>query len=393
MLWTLALTSWTASAAAPAVTLHVGIPHAAGDLDDVRVDGHGPCRRADSRIHCPGVPDGPVTFTWTGDPAFVLHPLAPDPNGVRRALVLSAPGSHPRATAWLQALRTDPSVEREDLLRLRQLTVFTSDWTPPWPSPALLDAHLDLLDHPDRRVRREAVEGLHPWLAGTSFDPLPRTAPVPVDADALRALANDPDPGVRRRLARILRDARPAIPPSLVESLMRRLLRDRHPGVRRATLVALPDAVDHGVFMAEEAWELLLQAVPRPRPAGRAACNQLARMKPRLERAEREVDPVFALEMVLRYHPERAWRVWSAWREQLPVKQAWVSRLLQDTVGVDRALILHWQREAPDILQAAVDAWQPTRHPERAELVERLRREPAMDDDSLSGASGGSEAP
>lgn len=334
-----------------------------------------------------GSGEGSPPITWQAAPVFLLllSLLVPTLAGPVRlapdfpAALLAPAGSRADETEFLATIAEDRSVDRHEILRLRQLVVYTGEWTPPTPDEAMLRAHIALLEHPDPRVRREALEGLHPWLAGTPFDPLPMNAPMVLDGAALDRLLDDPDPGVRKRLARILRDARPAMPRDQVRAHLERLLRDPHAGVRRTALVALPDAVDREVLPAVDAWAHIVGFLPRSRPDGRAACNQLARMRSRLARAGAQVDVEAAFEQVLRHHPERGWRVWSAWRRELPVREAWMARLLDDTVGLDRALIRHWHETAPEVLDRALERWQATRHPERRDQLEAARG-----DDSLS---------
>ena len=358
-------------------TLHVSVPHAAGTTEDIAVpDGVGPCARDDGFVRCDT--DVPIRFRWDGADDWTLSGVmvvAPGQTG--RAFVLTAPREEDEQAAFLQALLDDVQVDRHEITRLRELTVYTSDWTPPYPTRAALQAHTALLRHRDAKVRREALEGLHPFVAGTSFDPTPREAPSPLYVENLDALAMDPDVGVRKRLARILRDARPDIPRQDVARLLELLLQDPHAGVRRAAVVGLTGAVDRDAMTAEHAWSLVLARVPEPPPAGRAAANQLASLRSRLLREGTEVDVVAALELVLAHHPERAWRVWSTWKQELPVKEAWIRRLLDDTVGMDPVLVGHWQEHASDVLDRVVAEWTPERHPERADLLRRLRDAPA----------------
>jgi len=382
--------------------LHVSVPHAAGTTADVAVpDGVGPCARDQAYVRCDT--DVPVRFRWSGDAAWALHgELQVAPGQTARAFVLRAPSEPDPLADWLRDLAHDTDIDRHDLDELRKRTVYTSDWTPPPPSRAALDAHLALLHHSDARVRREALEGLHPWVAGTPFDPTPRAAPSPLSAADLDALAGDPDTGVRRRVARILRDARDDIPRPQVARLLRLLLDDPHPGVRRAAIVALPGAVDRHALEPLQAWSLALERIPQPAPPGRAASNQLASLRGRLERAGLldQVDIEAALERVLEHHPERAWRVWRTWRSELPIRPDWIRRLLADTVGMDPTLVRHWQSVDPAALDQASEGWSPTRHPERQELLRRLRSESggaevgdSSGDDSLSAPSEGPPGP
>lgn len=353
--------------------LHVGVPTAVGTPGDLTVAGaSGPCTTDEAHVVCPAT--SPVTFSWSGPDHTLVGDVSVAPGSVGRAWVLARPSRTRDAVAELETL-TGGEIDRTTLLGVRRLLVYTSDWTPPLPSAELLDAHLALARHPDPKIRREAVEGLFPWVAGTPFDPFPVTAPIPVPEALLRDLAVDPDKGVRRRLAHQLRTPRPDLSRDLARELLRILLDDPHPGVRRAAVVALPEAVDREVFDAEDAWMRLLSFVPRPRPDGRAACNQLARMRPRLDRAGVTVDPVPAMEAVLAHHPERAWKLWLAWKDDLPLEPRWIRRLLHDTTGLDLVLIRHWAVADRELLDAIVEDWQPSSFAERKTFVtEALRR-------------------
>ncbi len=359
-----------ALALAGSVTLHVGVPTALGTPSDVQVRGADEaCTVEGAHLTCPAT--GPVRFSWPGPDQALWGSTTLAPGETGRAWVLAAEGRRGPEREALRAATTG-EVDRHDLARLRELLVFTSAHTPPWPSPGLLEDHLALLEHPDPRIRREAMEGLFPWVAGTPFDPLPVEAPVPVDAARLAALARDADKGVRRRLAHQLRTARPDLPRDLVAELLETLLADPHPGVRRAALVALPEAVDRGAFPARAAWERTLALVPRDPPPGRAACNVLGRLRAPLERAGVTVDPAPALAACLEHHPERAWRLWTGWREALPVDAGTIRLLLERTVGINPSLVRHWHTTDPSALAAALEGWSDPRHPERDDLIRAL---------------------
>lgn len=363
------ITGWLAVAGP--VDLWVGVPQEAGTAEDVVADGEGlTCTADTARLRC--MASGPVSFVWQGDPAYALHGETTVQVGkVGTAWVLAKPGTRTELEATLTEIGAAEAADRHQIAALRRMTVYTSDHTPPWPTPRALALHRELLAHPDRKVRREALEGWHPWAAGTPYDPLPVAAPVPLDTQTLTALVRDPDPGVRRRMARLLRVARPAVDADFARGSLEVLLSDPHPGVRRATVVALPEAVDRGYFTALEAWDRVLAVVPQPRPAGRAACNQLGRLKARLNGAVPPETIALAMEQVLTHHPERGWSFWASWRDELPLKEAWIRRLVHDTNGLDPALVRHWHQTDPQTLERVLSAWQPTTFPERRTLIRR----------------------
>jgi hypothetical protein len=288
-------------------------------------------------------------------------------------------------SAKVLELTTD-AVDGHDLLALRQILVPTSGWQAPWPDRLLLQVHLDLLQHHDARVRREALEGFVLWLAGTPWDPLPRGAPIIVPLHVLGALAVDPDPGVRKRWIRLLRAASPALPDALVRDAVLTGLDDPHPGVRRAAVAALPDLVTAGRMGVQEAWNYALVRVGPDIPVGRAACDSLSRLHAQATAQNVKVDAETAMETILDHHPERGWRFAATWGASLPARESWMQVLLWNTLGYDASVVRRWAAQNPDALARTVADWPEGRYDERQFWAERDRR-PRSPGDNLSAPS------
>ena len=56
-----------------------------------------------------------------------------------------------------------------------------------------------------------------------------------------------------------------------------------------------------------------------------------------------------AVARCLLFQPERAWRVWSAWKDDVRFDPNWADTLLHDTNGLDRGLIAHWATTSPEM--------------------------------------------
>jgi len=165
---------------------------------------------------------------------------------------------------------------------------------------------------------------------------------------------------------------------------------DPHPGVRRASISAVPEAVDRGLLSPRRAWDALVSALNRPRPDGRAACNGIAKLARRLDGSVSDDEVTAAFGTILSKHPERAWTVWIAYKDRLPVRKDWMQLLISDTVGLEPALVQHWNTVEPDALRQILQTWSPTQFPERKDLMNRWLHNAT---DSLSDPSGASEAP
>jgi hypothetical protein len=275
--------------------------------------------------------------------------------------------------AWAAASEPLPEgrADRDELVALHDGLVGSSAAPPPWPVGEDAARLRAALVHPDPRVRRIASEAVRPFVAPTPYDPpSPDGAPF-LDAAAVAALAADRDPGVRRRAVHLLRAAHPALPTEPLARAYRPLLSDRHGGVRATALRAAADAVGRGLLSAADAWALALAAVPAPRPAGRAACGALARLRRAL--GPGDVDPIPAFEACLSHHPEHAWPVAAAWGDDLPVRADWIEALLLGTDTVDPAVVRGWVARDPAAVDRALQGW-PTDHaPTRRAFVDRLR--------------------
>jgi hypothetical protein len=350
---------WCLSALAIAgtVTLDVGVHRDAGSAYDLAADGAaGQCSVGSEWIACPA--DGPVTFRWgpggswqlTGDTV-----LEPGERGVAWVL-----GPHqPMLEQLLHPATATPQ-------SVRDATVRRGDHVPPPPSFDVVEQLIALLDHPDKGVRRAAVEGLSPWVAGTPMDFLPIDAPNPLPAGIYEQLAGDPDVGVRRRLVWMLRDLRPNALTDEARMVLAHLLLDPHQGIRRAAIASLASASKQDFIAPDLAWRRAIERVPLEEGPGRAACNTLAKLHGDVE----DVDADSAVELVLTHHPERAWRVWSAWREEVAFDAIMAERLLRHTVGMDRKLLRHWSDTHPADLALVIARWEPAApHSERYALM------------------------
>jgi hypothetical protein len=294
---------------------------------DVAADGAaGQCLLSLSRLTCPAT--DPVTFRWGPGGDWALHGdtvLAPGGSGV--AFVL------------------DPV------------------------SKAALDGATAEAEHAaDPIVRREAIEALQAWTWRSAGGPLPSTAPVPLPDGWLLARSDDGDWRVRRAvvdLATWMRDERRA---AEVEATLQKLADDRNPKVKKAAIASLSRAARADMVNAIDAWEVAMEGVHEPNARGRAAAGSLARLSTEL--TAEEVDPVAAVEVLLHEKPEQAWRVWAAWRDDVPFRDDWVLLLFRETNGLHRGLVRTWAERNPKELAAAVTAWEPSApHSERYDVL------------------------
>lgn len=341
-------------------------PHALGTLDDLKIEGaSGPCERTDTRLTCPT--DRGLRFSWNRDDGVLHGDVSLASGGHGRLFVLAA---EPPADSELLSAHLRSRPDRRDLLAIQRILLGSSGSPPAWPDPTRFAIKREALEHPDPRVRRIAVEAWQPFVAGTPHDPLPTTAPSPLREDTLEKLLRDRDPAVRRRTLHLLRAARPDLDTERLATMYRGTFEDPHPSVRALALRILPDAVRRDLIPATEAWELALHHAVAPLPAGRAACNQLAQLKPLV--AQAGVGPERAMETCLEHHPERAWAIASAWRDVLPARESWMRTLLFHTVGLSPDVIRRWHELAPMTLAALVSEWPDDTSPERRELARAL---------------------
>lgn len=338
----------SARGAQGAATLHVGVHRAAGTLSAIAADGAaGQCVSGPARVSCPA--DGVVTFRWAGDDRFELV-----------GDVDALPGEV--ATAWVLA-RDETVVSERIALQtptesvVRRVFVGASGAEPVPASRALVDDLIGLTRHPDPLVRRGAVEGLVPWWRRTASDPLEADAPEILPPGLIVTLAADDDTRVRRTLARNLRDIRSPSLQTEAWNAMMRFEADRPP-VERAALASMNSMVRSGRAPAEEAWARAMRAAADPGPPGRAAANTLAWLARELTPSS-DVDPATAVETVLARHPERAWKVWYAWRAHLPFDPGRADTLLRRTVGLHAGLLRTWATQDAAGLARLVRAWEP----------------------------------
>lgn len=307
------------------------------------------------------------SLVGAADPTAASRPAEPSPPEGDGAERVPTPQQ-----VDLDALREllDAPIDRSSLERLHAGLIGSSKHPPPALEPDRAALLRDGLHHPDPRVRRLITEAWHPYMAGTRFDPIQPSEAPPLASSDLARLAADPHPAVRRRTLHLLRTAHPRLAAADLAPIYHTLLQDPVPSVRALALRCLPDAARRGLLSPEQAWNQALSQVHHPLPAGRAACNQLARLRPEL--ASVTVDPAEAMERCLAHHPERAWAIGTAWRDVLPANEAWMRTLLHDTSGLSPALIQRWSELDRPTLDRLLRDWPPSDHPERQRLARAL---------------------
>lgn len=351
---------------AATVTLWVGVHADAGGVNDIAADGAaGVCAVAPSRIVCPAT--GPVTFRWGPGGPWALTgdtTLAPGERGVAFVLADDATGGDVE-----RALRAG-EVTADDVR-----TAFAVG--APAPSRGGLDALAEVaVADPRADVRRAAVEALQPYTWRASWGPLPGTAPVPLPEGWLPRVIGDRDRAVRRQAAALAGELRAVADEPLAAALAAEAqaavvaaMRDPDAKVRAAGLRAASRAVRGDLLPAEAAWRDALARVPAPGAAGRAACGTLARLARSAEPGA-VVDPAVAVELTLAHHPELAWRVWAAWRDEVPFRRDWALQLLRTTIGANDALVRHWAEHDRAAFAEVVAAWEPGEpHSERWRVI------------------------
>lgn len=312
------------------VTLFVGVPTDAGGVEDVAVDGAaGQCAVGPSRLTCPAT--GPVTFRW-----------GPSDERVVVGDAVLRPGE--AGVAWLLT-----PVEAATLDRWR------ADATG-------ADAPYD---------RREAVFALREWSWDAGGGPLPPTAPVPLPPGFLLEVADDPQWIVRRavvELARDLRDPDSRFDGEVVQVLVD-LARDPDRRVARASYAAISGAAQTDRVAPQIAWWQAMEGAADPGPRGRAATVTLARLAPLLE-PDDAIDPVAAIELALAHHPEQAWRVWAAWVDRVPFREAWARQLVLHTENLNKKLLTDWSERDAAVLTTIIREWEPAEpHSERFRVI------------------------
>jgi hypothetical protein len=105
------------------------------------------------------------------------------------------------------------------------------------------------------------------------------------------------------------------------------------------------------------AWREAIAAVPEDGAPGRTAAGVLARLAKHVD--PEDVDPPYAVALVLEHHPDAAWRVWAAFKERVPFREDWALRLFRDTRGLNAGLVRYWSRTTPKPLAGAIRAWNP----------------------------------
>ena len=350
-MWTL----WFALLAQGAPTvLHVGVHQHAGTTHDIAVDGaDGLCTVTMTQVTCPATnsltfrwgPPG-TEWTWVGDTVV-------EPGQTGTAWVMGPEDEAQPCLERLTSLRTDGGQDRAQWIRACAEGVGPDA---PRTTRLLLDHFLEQALDPDPDVRVAVIDALVPLWRHTASDPYPPGSPSLIPEGLIARWATDAHSRVRRRLANRLRDVRE---PPLAEEMMsalENLTEDRRP-VSRAAMKSMDVLALDERTPAVWAWNRAMGMVSNPGPPGRAAANTLAHLKQELEPSEMVV-PRDAIQVVLSFHPERAWGVWYAWRGEVSFHRPWVDTLLRDTVGLSRRLLQHWAKTQPLELAEAIGEWE-----------------------------------
>ena len=237
-------------------------------------------------------------------------------------------------------------------------------------------------------ARREAILALRPWCWGSGVGPLPTTAPVPLPDGFLLDIADDPAWIARRaavELVRDLRDPDSRFDGELAEALVD-LARDPDRRVAKAAYAAIAAAARTDRLAPEIAWWEALEGAVDPGARGRGATLTLAKLAP-LVTPGNGIDPVAAIDLALAHHPEQAWRVWSAWSDRVPFREAWARQLILHTLNLNQKLLVDWSKRDPAALARIIREWEPQApHSERFRVAAEWLS--AADDPDLRAALG-----
>ena len=358
-MWTL----WFALVAQGAPTiLHVGVHQRAGSTLDIAVDGaDGICSVTRTQVTCPA--SQPVTFRWgPRDSSWVgVGALTLAPGEIGTGWIMGAPEMGEACLGRANEASTNAPESLPGVIRDCSEGVGLD-------APHVTSVWLDVLEdhalHPDPEVRMAVMDAMVPLWRHTASDPFPPGSPSLIPEGLIARWASDVHPRVRRRLANRLRESRdPALTDETISALGS-LMDDLRP-VSRAAMksvdVLATDERSPGLW----AWERAFKRVSREGGPGRAAANTLGHLAETLEPSA-SVVPADAVGQVLSYHPERAWNVWYAWRDEVPFHRDWVDVLFRETVGLNGRLLEYWSQKNPDELKEAIQAWEPgPQHSER----------------------------
>jgi hypothetical protein len=346
-------------------SLHVGVHRAAGSVHDVAADGAaGQCTvTGPAHVTCPAA--GPVTFRWGPDGPWEMTGqtvVAPGEQGV--AFVLAPDDARLEERARLHDKWVNAGI-------IHELFVTNGDNRPVVASRGMYNDLFGLADSSDPAVRGAMIDAMVPLMRRTSSDPLPRTAPPLVPKGMLWQLSKDRDAGVKRRLGRLIREVRPegGLDREAGEALLV-LMVDANSSVRRLALAVAAKASRDELLPVEETWAMAMDRVVERKGPGQAAAGSLARLS-KVAEPNDIIQPERAVLATLQYHPEKCWLVWSAWRKHVPFNESWAVHLFRTTEGLNRALLLHWERENPDRLAEVIEEWEPSApHSRRFELAQ-----------------------
>jgi len=250
---------------------------------------------------------------------------------------------------------------------VRELFVRDGANEPPLPSQGMLDDLVALADHRDKFVRRQIPEALLPWFVIHTQGPLSDGHGQVVSEDILTKLAHDRDKAVRRRTARLYMDIRPDFVSPAVGRALLELSNDSNRGVRRAALAALAEAPRQGILPGSVVWMRAMDAARYTKGDGRTACNTLAKLHRDVSQSD-IIDPRLAVGRCILFHPEHAWGVWNAWREEVPFDPNQADGLLNNTIGWSGSLGRYWAETNPEDFAIVLAHWHPT-DPQRLQMV------------------------
>lgn len=262
---------------------------------------------------------------------------------------------------------------------VRELFVRDGANNPALPSQGMLDDLVALADHPDKHVRRQIPDAIQPWFATHTQGPLPDGHDLVVREDIIVQLAHDTDTGVRRKTAALYKEIRPNLATPAIGVALLELTHDDNRGVRRAALASLAEAPRQGILSGPVTWMRAMDAVRLTKGDGRTACNTLAKLHRDVQQSD-IVNPNVAVSRCILYHPEHAWGVWNAWREEVPFDPNQADGLLNDTIGWSGSLGRHWAKTDPEAFATVLAHWHPD-DPERLQMVKDsliFSKEPAI---------------
>lgn len=209
---------------------------------------------------------------------------------------------------------------------------------------------------PDPLARRELVEACARTVSVASWN---RERDHGLAEAQLFAWAADSDPRVRTATYHLIA----SLGDASLYAAGGAILRDALSGgadtssAERAALAALPHAVRQGMMEAHEAWDLAEAVLTRDEGPHGPAVRALGRLAPVVGDDVGPDRAMIVLDLAIDRRPEAAWGFWFRWRNELPLHEERLARLLERTVGLHPGLLRSWARESPDQLAAALALW------------------------------------